>query len=194
MNPAVSYPAARSRSATMTWRGSIRSAQPTTRPRTRLGWMPVIIAGIDRRVTLLGENAQSNTAPRSASLVRNGISAGPPYGGVRSARIVSIVIRIRSGWASPFRAAGRNASSEMPSRMASRSNPTSIRRPAIGISPHTASVTVGRVRDVYTARATNTVTSAVRMSVIQRRWRRNRWVASAARSPITGPRAGAVSR
>ena len=55
----------------------MRSAQPTTRPRTRFGARPITIDGIDRRVTLLGEIAQSNTTPRVAISRRSGISAWP---------------------------------------------------------------------------------------------------------------------
>ena len=55
-----------------------RGGAATTRPFTRLGASPVTIEGIERRVTFDGENAHSNTAPRTPSSRRSGISAWPP--------------------------------------------------------------------------------------------------------------------
>ena len=98
-------------------------------------------------MTLLGENAQSNTVPRVAEL-----AAAPASSALAAVRRRVIgahgVDRDRArcrGARRPGRATGRNSASEIRARIASRSNSASIARPASGRSPQISSVSDGRV-------------------------------------------------
>ena len=115
----------------------------------------MIIDGIERRVTLLGENAHSNTVPRLRELLQH-----RHLGGAEVRRRVIGAHRIDRDEddvgvrrARHRRRAGtRRARSA--TRIVSRSNSASIASPASGRSPQIASVSDGCARHAITAHAT----------------------------------------